>query len=115
MKALTLSQDHRQLATGGDDGKILLWDAVGGSAEPTARFACEGARITSLAISDDGRWLAAASEAVSGSAQPAVRVWPLLVEDLIAVSDQAAERGLTPVEYERLDIPLMGQAETTTR
>ncbi|TWP50560.1 hypothetical protein FKR81_20560 [Lentzea tibetensis] len=69
VKDVVFSPDGRQLATAGQDGRIVLWDV----ADRARRQVLTGhdAAVRSLAYGPDGRWL------VSGSLNGTVIVWDL--------------------------------------
>jgi cytochrome c len=68
VNAVALLPDGR-MATGGEDGKIALWQA--GTADPVKLFEGHTAPIVALAVSPDGKLIASASW------DRTVRVWPV--------------------------------------
>jgi cytochrome c len=68
VNAVTFVDAERQ-ATGGEDGKIAIWK--NGSPQPERTFEGHTAPIVSLAVSQDGAWLASASW------DRTIRLWPL--------------------------------------
>jgi len=66
--AMSFSRDGRRLATGTDAGRVHVWDAASGSGvmEVTAEA---GVQVDSVAISPDGRRIAAAES------RPIARLW----------------------------------------
>lgn len=67
------SDDGKYLATGGDDGLVLLWKVdqiLADNAEPVILNGHRG-KIVDLSFSQDGKWL------VSASWDGAIGVWPL--------------------------------------
>jgi WD40 repeat protein/serine/threonine protein kinase len=65
--ALALSPDGAQIATGGEDGMIKIWDADTG--DPLRSFAAHTASISDLAFSPDG------SRILSGSLDGTLELW----------------------------------------
>ena len=66
-----ISRDGRRIIGGGRDGAVKVWDAATG--EPILTLKGHTGRITSVAISPDGRRLASAAEKLNEPAQ--VKVW----------------------------------------
>ena len=67
------SDDGKYLATGGDDGLVLLWKVdqiLADNAEPVILNGHRG-KVVDLSFSEDGKWL------VSASWDGAIGVWPL--------------------------------------
>ena len=58
--AVAISADGRRIASGGDRGRVILWD--GQTHEQIAAWDDHTARIRSVAFSPQGRTLASASE-----------------------------------------------------
>jgi WD40 repeat protein len=91
---LAFSAGTRWLSSGGEDGRILLWDLEGvtNGAEPVTLTGHDGA-ITALAFSPDERWLA------TSGLDHTVRLWQTRVGELIDVACRDAGRNLTPEEW----------------
>lgn len=87
--ALVESPTGRQLATGGIDGVVRLWDAA--TVQPTAARAASPEEVFCLAWSPDGRRLAA------GTGDRRVRV--LSATDLSPISDVAFDGAVTGVGF----------------
>jgi RNA polymerase sigma factor (sigma-70 family) len=84
VSALVFTPDGRTLISGGPDGTVRLWDV--NSAEELCRFeAPPGHAIHSLALSANGRTLAAACEEVGGLRHHPILLW-----------DVAARKSITP-------------------
>jgi hypothetical protein len=84
LSSLVFTPDGETVIAGGRDGAVRLWDAASG--EEVCRFeAPPGHAVNSLALSSDGRTLAAACEEVGG-----VRHHPILLWDV------AARKAITP-------------------
>jgi len=84
------SPDGAQVATAGDDGDVIVWDAD----EATAATHLRGhaSRVVSVAYNADGTRLA--SFDVDGS----LRIWALDVDDLIGIANERLTRPLTESE-----------------
>ncbi|MBA3936660.1 MAG: caspase family protein [Planctomycetes bacterium] len=66
VRALVATRDGRLAVTAGGDGAILVWDLAEGRIDTRFHlpFAADGgpAEVSSLAVSNDGRWLAAGGD-----------------------------------------------------
>lgn len=84
------SPDGTRIHTNGEDGTVRTWDAASGEELQQFDFGMEG-RIA-LALSPDGRWLAAAHN-LRG-----MRVYAMDLDDLVAIARTRVTRDLTPAE-----------------
>jgi WD40 repeat protein len=94
VQSLSFSPDGQLVASGFEDGNIILWDSVAGIplSEP---LRSDGTEVSSLSFSPDGQVLA------SGSRGGLNQLWTL---GLIALQDKAcgmAGRALTLEEWQR--------------
>ena len=67
VEAAVYTPDGRAVCTGGDDGRVVVWDRETGRA--IARLAGHEGAVHALAVSPDGRWL------LSGAADATAVVW----------------------------------------
>jgi hypothetical protein len=67
VRSVAFSPDGKTLASGGEDGTVKLWDAVGGN--ETASLTGHKGRVRSVAFSPDGKTLA------SGGAFGTLKLW----------------------------------------
>jgi len=84
------SPDGSRIYTNGEDGTVRTWDAASGEQLQQFDFGMEG--WIALALSPDGRWLAAAHN-LRG-----MRVYALDLDDLVAIARTRVTRDLTPAE-----------------
>jgi WD40 repeat protein/tRNA A-37 threonylcarbamoyl transferase component Bud32 len=90
LTAVVFSPDGRRLVTPSHDGNVLVWDAATLDSSPSA-FKGQTRRIvpwTSVAISADGKWVAA------GSSGGVVRVWGESTAQEYLTPSQAGVSGL---------------------
>ncbi len=71
IRTLAFAPDSQWLASGADDGKIIVWDAAQGTKK--WEFDAHEGSVAHLAFAADGRLLASAG----GTADPTLRVWDL--------------------------------------
>jgi WD40 repeat protein len=78
IQAIGISPDHRWLATAGEDGTVMVWDlaAADPAKKPTILKSQEG-RVSKIAVSSEGRFVAIYTQDDQDQAQDAVRVWNL--------------------------------------
>lgn len=82
VNSICFSPDGRLVATGSDDGSVLLWDST--SREVFSETRGSGGSVLSVCFSPDGRVIAA------GSLDGAVRLWDVGTSSLLAlVRDQS--------------------------
>jgi len=77
VRTLAFTADSRRLAAGGVDRTVRVWDLVTG--ELIAQFAAHSQAINTIAMTEDGTWLASGSGNLPsrGSSQDySIRLWP---------------------------------------
>ncbi len=98
MYAVWLSKTGQQLATGGEDATVRVWDLTqGGPLSPVILRGHEG-RVTGLAPSEDGKML------VSCSLDGTARKWDLDLESLHKKVRETAGRDLSETETLQYDV-----------
>ena len=81
---LMFTADDRWLISGSADSAVALWNlSTNDSKTPPLAFRGKQQRLVALAVSDDGRWLAAASTGMITS-DNSVRIWDLHANDINA-------------------------------
>lgn len=81
--SLALSRDGKQLASGGADTLVKLWDPV--TWKETAKIEGHVGHVTALAFHPEGKWLA------SGSADKELKVWDIASKEmLMLLGDKSA-------------------------
>ncbi|MCX7086839.1 MAG: hypothetical protein NTV00_02170, partial [Methylococcales bacterium] len=76
VSSMAVSLDGGRIVSGGEDGKVCIWDAVSGDC--LAEFAGRTSSVNSVAISPDG------SRIVSGGDDGKVRLWDAVNGDCLA-------------------------------
>jgi WD40 repeat protein len=89
---LAFSPDAQSLVSLSEDHTIRLWDPTHPTAKPV--IVHDGTGFSNMAVGPNGHWLA------TGSNDGAVKLWPLLVDDLIASACRSSGRNLTAVEWQ---------------
>jgi WD40 repeat protein len=69
LTCLAFRPDSLRLASGSEDGVVKIWDATTGS-ESTRVAAERGTRLTNLAFSPEGRWVAYAIQPLESTVRP---------------------------------------------
>lgn len=90
---LKWSPDDMQLASGGNDNELLIWNAAGmsggrGRAEPTIRFSYHNAAVKAIAWSPHARGLVASG---GGTADKKIRFWNTMTSTPLAVVDTGSQ------------------------
>ena len=81
---LMFTADNRWLISGSADSAVALWNlSTNDSKTPPLAFRGKQQRLVALAVSDDGRWLSAASTGMITS-DNSVRIWDLHANDINA-------------------------------
>jgi WD40 repeat protein len=91
--AVAVSGDGRWVATGGDDGKVWLWDREHLETPPLTWLGHESS-VNSIAVSQDGRWL------MAGQSDGTLMVGAIRVADLKAKACKSAARNLSGAEWQ---------------
>ncbi|MGE0431034.1 MAG: WD40 repeat domain-containing serine/threonine protein kinase [Planctomycetota bacterium] len=77
IRAATFSPDGRQLATGGDDTVVRLWDAASGA--PIAEYRGHDGRVNHVCFAPDGRSL------ISAGDDATIRRWDIASGDVVGL------------------------------
>jgi tetratricopeptide (TPR) repeat protein len=93
--AAAFSPDGRWALTGSADGTARLWDTQIADPSASARMLRgHTSAVNAVAFSPDGRWVLTGDDTT-------VRIWPVRIDDLLALACRTAGRNLTWEEWQQ--------------